>query len=225
MTNTEQAGRRQDRPDPGGVVRRGKAVGFRGYLKRYGEAPPCFSGSHRDGTSCERPAVMEVYGITMCEVHGEEAAAGALEEIAHDLEEELQRPMHPHVRDLSPHLEAALCRGFEVLPDEARDHERADFRLLEAFPLDRKRACLTSVAYAEDPDANGRMTREPPFEAFMSDRLLLHRHLRLAFEEDAHWLVETLEGEREEVARQAAYALALELEAGLRPAREGARPR
>lgn len=48
----------------------------------------------------------------------------------------------------------------------------------------------------------------------MHDRLLLCRHMRLAFEEDAHWLVETLE--REQVSAQAAYALALEQEAGLR---------
>ncbi len=42
--------------------------------------------------------------------------------------------------------------------------------------------------------------------------------MRLAYEEDAHWLVEMLEQEREKVAAQAAYALALGRETGLRPA-------
>jgi hypothetical protein len=216
MMKVEQTGT-WTAPDPGGIVRRGEAVGFRSYVESFGEPPACFAGSHRDGIYCERPAVMEVYGIAMCEAHGEEAAAGALEEIAHDLEQELQRPMHPHLRGPSPHIEAAVRRGFDVLPDEANDHERADGLLLAAFPLDRARADGESVAYAEDPDANGHWTREPPFEMFMSARLLLHRHMRLAFEEDATWLVETLEKERAEVAAQAAYALALEREAGLRP--------
>lgn len=58
--------------------------------------------------ACEREAVMEVYGLCMCEVHGEEAAAGALEEIAYDLEQELGRPTNGYVRPLSPHLERGL---------------------------------------------------------------------------------------------------------------------
>jgi len=56
--------------------------------------------------------------------------------------------------------------------------------------------------------------RDPPFDTFMSGRLLVCRHMRPAFEEGADWLVETLE--REGVAAQATYALALEREAGLR---------
>ena len=50
----------------------------------------------------------------------------------------------------------------------------------------------------------------------MGARLLLCRHMRLAFEEGASWLVEALEEERESVAAQCAYALALERGAGLR---------
>ncbi len=97
------------------------------------------------------------------------------------------------------------------------DGKRNDAVLLAAFPLDRSKACASILAYAEDPDAHGRGTLEPPSEAFMRDRMLLHRHMRLAFEEDAHWLVEMLEAEREKVAAQAAYALALDREAGLHP--------
>ncbi len=206
-----------ERPDVGGIVRRGKAVWFTSYIERYGEPPVCFVGS-KPGEVCERPAVMEVYGLAMCEAHGEEAASGALEEIAYDLENELQRPMNGSVRPLSPHLEHALRRGFESLPEEAGDYERADAALLEAFPLDLKRVCAETLNYAHDPYDHRERIGEPPYDAFMSDRLLLHRHMRLAFEEDADWLVETLEREREVVAAQAAYALALGREAGDRPA-------
>ena len=205
-----------ERPDAGGIVRRGKAVWFTSYVERYGEPPVCFVGS-RPGEACDRPAVMEVYGLAMCRQHGEEAATGALEEIAYDLENELQRPLNDHVRRLSPHLERALFHGLESLPEGANDHERADAALLEAFPFDRSRVSADVLAYAEDPDGYGRGRQQAPYDAFMSDRLLLCRHMRLAFEEDADWLVETLEQEREAVAAQAAYALALSGQAEGRP--------
>jgi hypothetical protein len=48
----------------------------------------------------------------------------------------------------------------------------------------------------------------------MGVRLLVCRFMRLAFEEEADWLVEMLEAERESVAAQAAYALALDRETG-----------
>jgi hypothetical protein len=117
------------------------------------------------------------------------------------------------VSALSPHLEAALRRGFDVLDAEGESADRrAEGVLLAAFPLDRSRACGHSVAYAEDPGA-----RDPrhglPSDDYRNDRLLVHRVMRLAFEADADWLVETLEGERVQVAAQCAYALALENEA------------
>ena len=129
--------------------------------------------------------------------------------------------MNPHMPALSPHLEAALRHGFEILGDEARSAEkRSEAFLLAAFPLDWDQADGESVAYAKDPDAHRGHTHEPPSESFLDARMLLHRHMRLAFEREASWLVETLERERESVAAQAAYALALEREAGLRPAHD-----
>ena len=224
MIESITEGTRQDRPDPGGIVRCGDAVAFRGYVERFGEAPTCFVGLHGEvlpttaPPRCERPAVMEVYGLPLCEAHGEEAAAGALEEIAHDLDQELQRPMNDHVRALSPHIEAALRRGLaDLTPSSVADYKRADARLLAAFPLDRSRTDGETLAYVKDPDAHGRGSHDPPFDSFQSARMLIHRHMRLAFEEGASWLVEALEEERESVAAQAAYALALERAAGLRP--------
>ena len=60
----------------------------------------------------------------------------------------------------------------------------------------------------------------PPYEVYRDALMLLHRLMRLAFEAEADWLVETLEIKRESVAEQAAYALALERGAGLRPEHE-----
>lgn len=189
-------------------------MGFRGYVERFGEAPSCAVGLHRDNSRCDRVAVMEVYDLPMCEDHGEEAASAALEELAHHLEEELQRQSNPYVRALNPDLARALetaASGFET----SVEPERADAALLRAFPLDRDATCGETVAYVNDPDANGRGRRESPSDAWRHDRMVICRHMRLAFEEDAHWLVETLEEDREQIARQAAYALALEREAGL----------
>ena len=209
-----------ERPDPAGVVLRGEAVGFREYAERH-EPPVCFLGS-RPKESCGRPAVMEVYGISMCEAHGEEAAAGALEEIAYDLEQELQRPMNPEIRSLSPHLEHALGLGFGALAGDAdtSGYRRKDAALLTAFPLDRSRVTSETLSYIEDRDGGPGAGYEHPLDTFMHARLLLHRHMRLAFEAEADWLVQVLEREREGVATQAAYALALEIEAGFRPAVE-----
>ena len=214
----------KERPDAGGIVRRGKAVRFMGYVERYGEPPVCFFGGYGEEArsmappACERPAAMEVYGLHMCELHGEEAASGALEEIAYDLENELQRPLNGYVRPLSPHLERALRHGFETLPDGANESERREEALLEAFPFDRSRADADTLSYAENPDASTHSGRQSPYDSFLGDRLLVCRHMRLAFEEDADWLVEMLEREREVVAAQAAYALALDREAEDRPA-------
>ena len=138
-----------------------------------------------------------------------------------------RRDLLPEVVDPAPlrlvqeaFHERVLRHGFETLPDGANDHERADAALLKAFPLDRARVCSGTLDYVRDPDAEGRGSHEPPYDMYMTARLLLHRHMRLAFEEDADWLVETLEQEREVVAAQAAYALALDREAGDRPAPE-----
>ena len=207
-----------ERPDPGGVVRRGGAAqDLAGYAEVMGTPPPCCV--HPKGRErCEQPAAVEVYGLWMCEIHGEEAAGMALEEIAYDLEQEMGRFTNPYVRDLSPHLKHALFAGPPTLPAEVDDYYAHEAALLAAWPLERERAASEIFAYIKDPPRNeeGQLTHDPPSEAFQADRLTLHRHMRLAFEEDAHWLVETLEGQREYLAEQIAYALALETEAGLR---------
>ena len=194
-----------ERPDAGGVVRRGAAVGFRDYAEKVGHAPPCFV------RPCEQAAGMEVYGLQMCEAHGEEAASGALEEMHNDLDNELLRPDNGECVRLSPHFVAALHHGMESLPEP--DSDRDDDLLLAAWPLERERADVTMVEYLEDPDA--RRGGPGPYDSFLSARYLVCRLMRLAFEKEADWLVEVLEKERESAAAQVAYYVALEKEAGL----------
>ncbi len=45
---------------------------------------PCFVRHPDAGGQCWRPAVMQVYGLGFCEVHGPEAKLGAMSEAAHD---------------------------------------------------------------------------------------------------------------------------------------------
>jgi hypothetical protein len=84
---------------------------------------------------------------------------------------------------------------------------RRETAVLAAFLPRRGLACTETLAYAEEPD-----DLEPPLDSPMGDRLLVSRLMHLAFEEGATWLVEVLE--RERAAAQAAYALALDREAG-----------
>ena len=220
----EEREERRDRPDPGGIVLRREAATFvREFVEDFGRAPRCHvgRGSKRRALApepCERAGVMQVYGLVMCEEHGEEAAGGALAEIAFDLDTELERPLNDHVAGLSPHLAEALRRAHEFLPSEVYDalNGGRNGDLLRAFPLDRDRTDAEILGYVEAPDDDGRRGQHPPFDSFMDARMVLHKHMRLAFEEGVDWLVETLERERELVAAQAAYALALETEAGLR---------
>ena len=194
-----------ERPDAGGIVGRGEGVSeaFGGYVETFGEAPRCFAG-HEFG--CERLAVMEVYGLCFCEAHGEEAASAALEEVAFDLERRVEAGTPPHVA-------YALRLAGKSLPDP--DAKDSDTALLKAFPLDeqsRKRVEAETFAYVEDPAAGFL----PPYDTHMGDRMRVCGYMRQAFEDRATWLVEHLEREREACSAQAAWALALEKEAGLR---------
>lgn len=202
-----------DRPDVAGIVRRGDAVGFKSYVERYGEVPACrFGCGHGEG--CERPSVMEVYGLPMCREHGEEAASAALAELGHHVEQELERPLNAHVRALSPELEHALRSAGERIAEVQRVAEEVSERtLLAAFPLDRERVSGHTNAYLGGWDDR---SGETPLDMFMHHRHEACYFMHVAFEKDTDWLVEMLERERAQAAEQAAYALALEREAGCR---------
>ena len=197
-----------ERPDAGGIVRRGEAAEFvRRCTERYGEPPECAVGIADNGLFCYRESVMEVYGLPFCEAHGEEAASGALEELYHSLE------LLDHNQVLGVHERHALHLAMREVGYDSRG---VDALLIEAFPLDeeaRERVTSETLSYLKK---GRRENYDPPYDDHLGDRLTICRHMRRAFEDGATWLVELLEEHRENSASQAAYALALEKETGLR---------
>lgn len=221
MTETTCAERREapaeaERPDPGGVVRRGAAAESVEFGRTMAEGPVLCCVGGRSGALCGREAVMEVWGLEMCGAHGEEAAGMALEEIAFDLERIETRLTTHEAGRLSPHQEAAFSRVGGVLPDEALEYEAHDAALLAAFPIrDRSRVDPETLGYVEGPP-RGAGNAVPPSEVYRGERVTLARLMRLAFEGGAEGAVEALESLRALASEQCAYALALEAEAGLR---------
>jgi hypothetical protein len=224
MTETSkanEAGRagaeaRAARMGAAGIVRRGEdarllRVGME--IDPKGEGLPCCVGERADIPMCEGTAVMEVYGIPMCEPHGEEAAEGALEELYHDARQDLERPLNSHLQPLNPEAVRALE---EAARDLERERPALDmYAVLErAFPLERSRVDGETLAQIECP-AEYR-DYELPSDTYLHYRLITCRLMRLAYEDGAQYLVEALEPYRVESAEQAAFALALEREARMK---------
>jgi len=64
--------------------------------------PPCIVRHEDAGGKCERPAVMELYGLPFCVVHGAGVKSGCLEELYLDAEGFLELFDAPHDRAHSP---------------------------------------------------------------------------------------------------------------------------
>jgi hypothetical protein len=90
---------RDERRGAEAIVREGEAAfpHIREQIEKHGPIH-CWVGKGLDGVRCEHTAVMEVYGTPMCEDHGAEAKAGALEELYDDASQEISRPFNLHVR-------------------------------------------------------------------------------------------------------------------------------
>jgi hypothetical protein len=115
---------------------------------------------------------------------------------------------------MNPEAERALRAASSELTALVRDSEQDEGLLVRAFPLVRERVCVGTLEYVEDP---GRWRDHSPlYDTFRPSRLLIHKVMRLAYEEGEGWLAEMLEPSREDTAAQAAYALVLEEEAGVR---------
>jgi hypothetical protein len=175
---------------------------------------PCVVAHEDAGGECARPGTMMVCGLLFCEVHGEEAKAGALEELYHDATQDLTRPLNPHVKQLNPEAVRVLER-YEAFSLKAGDEKDVEEMPLRAFPLIRERASGMTLDYLAAGREHQR-AYNPPYDEYRAERLLIHGLMRRAFEEVADWLVEVLERHREHAAAQAAFALALERAAGLR---------
>ena len=99
--------------------------------------PPCFV-HHPDACGkCLRDAVMKVYGLPFCEIHGAEAKTGALEELYFDAANFLGRLDNIHVLPPNPATLGALRRAVSELQEaEASASGRAtDEALRRAYPL------------------------------------------------------------------------------------------
>ena len=171
-------------------------------------AYPCWVGHGEDVEPCKRPSVLRVYGINLCPEHGEEAKDGALEEMHHDAGGFFERFENPHVRALSnPLVRAGLGRWGLTVPEGLEYSERrAEELLLAAFPFRADKVDPETAGEIADHDPRN----EHPVDSWLTDRHNMHAIMREAYERDMTWLVEHLEQERESIAAQCAYALALE---------------
>jgi hypothetical protein len=168
---------------------------------------PCVVSHEHAGGDCKRPAVMAVYGLTFCEEHGEECAAGAFEELHQDAYEFFERLAGPHVPPLGNPLVRAVLRGWgRAIPADELDHEGdTEERLRRAFPLRAELADAESTGLLADPIRGNRH----PVDYWRDARHDTHAVMRVAYERGMTWLVERREAERESIAAQCAYATAL----------------
>ncbi len=163
-------------------------------------APCCVKHPHAGG-QCERPAATTVYGLHFCEPHGQQVAEGAYEEAHHDAEAFLDQFRDSEARPLP----VLVSQAIEAASDSIYGRGGGDFYevLFGAFPEPTPEVRgLVEEAEAGD---------EPGYESF-ADTLIgalhtMHRCMRIAFEEREVWLLELLEGERQSVAAQCAYAV------------------
>ena len=169
---------------------------------------PCWVGHGGKLEPCKRPSTFRVYGIPLCPKHGEEAALGAFEEMHQDAHNFLERFDGPWAADLpNPWVRRVMAEWERTVPADELDHEgRTDAALLRAFPF---RADLvsgeTAGEIAEPIPENGH-----PVDRWRDERQDVHYVMRVAYSRGLTWLVEHLEAERQNVAAQTAYAVALD---------------
>lgn len=169
---------------------------------------PCWVGHGEDLEPCKRPSVLRVYGINLCPDHGEEAKDGALEEMHQDAYEFFTRFTTSHVPDLENPLVLAGVSRWELAVPEGLEYSQgqAEELLRRAFPFRADRVDAETACEVADPlPGNGH-----PVDLWLYDRYGMHGVMRAAYERGMDWLVEKLESERESIAAQAAYALALD---------------
>ncbi len=169
---------------------------------------PCVVRHEDAGGPCTRTATMEVYGLAFCEEHGEECAAGALEEMHQEAIEFFDRFDNPQVPELSNPLVLRAVRGWELtlLDGERFADGKTDALLLAAFPFREDRVIPETAGEIADP----LMGQDPPYDSWRGHRYEMHGLMRHAYRLGLTYVVEYLEQERESIAAQCAYALALE---------------
>ncbi len=179
---------------------------------------PCFVYHPDAGGHCERTATMRVYGLAFCELHGEEARAGALLEAYEDASHFFDRFRNPHTPDFNEVIERELVAAVDRMRGEGPSDDDYQQALRRAYPDVPEKVRAGVLTWEGDWEADG-YRDAAPVDCLLDTLMTMHRLLRLAFEDAECWLVEVLEYEREAVAAQAAYALRERREErdGLRP--------
>jgi len=162
---------------------------------------PCFVRHEDAGGKCDRNAVVQVYGLKFCELHGTEARTGALKELYEDAREFMQRLDNPHVEPPNAAVLAIVRDTASMLLDAQKKDEDAIRRAYPVIP-ERVEEDTQDFDY-EDPNP-----RSGPVDWNSDLRHLVHKLMRLAFEQRATWLVESLELDRKHVTAQLSFALA-----------------
>lgn len=189
-----------------------EASGFEGMIQegpdafnRYSGPLPCFV-HHRDaGGWCERTGVMQVYGISFCEVHGAEASAGALAELYHDAGNAIEDISGSEDVSANVVADAYLIIGRDEMARRGVEAEEAQAAaLVEAYPV---------IEEHVDPETRDHDYLNPdhgnkdPVDVFFDARMHLYRLMRLSWSVGERWMLEILEEERQAASAQLAFAL------------------
>jgi hypothetical protein len=163
---------------------------------------PCFVHHPDAGGQCGRSATIEVYGLNFCEPHGEEIRIGASMQEHQDAIYFFDRFRNPHIPALDDRvdreLQATVTRLDGEMPTD-EDHSRA---LRNAYPREAAPEQVREYVRAWEAD-RGPTTLDWSLDALST----IHKLMRIAHQDMAAWLVETLKYERQSVAAQAALAV------------------
>ncbi len=142
----------------------------------------------RCGGQCERTAILEVCGLSFCEVHGAEALASTLEELYFDATNFLGRLDNSFVSLPNP---AALLALREAVPglqgaEASASGREANRALRRAYPMIPERVAEDTLGFDyQDPERG-----DTPVDWNYASRMLIHKLMRLVHEAGSdHYLV------------------------------------
>jgi hypothetical protein len=168
---------------------------------------PCWVGHGEGLDPCKQPSVVRVYGLPFCEVHGEEIRAGAMEEMVQEADEFFRRMDSPEVPEFTNELILRIVRTWGLLLEtrERVTDEETETALLRAYPFRADRVIMDLVGEMVEDDRD----YAPPYDSLRDERHEIHGLMRHAYTSGLLYVVEALEKDRERVASQCAYMLAL----------------
>lgn len=175
-----------------------------GAFERYSGPLRCFVHHRHAGGWCERPGVMQIYGLSFCEVHGAEAKAGALAEIYHNAGNALEDLLGPEDSSANVAALAVIHAGIEEVRTRCIEAEKAQDDLVRrAYPVIPEQVDPETTEY--DPFTPSEAFS--PADVYMDARIHVHRLMRLSWSVGQYWSLESLEEHRESVSAQLAWAL------------------